>query len=321
MRKTAAELNDWLAANHQNAINELQQQGMTLRFVDGAENYHQDHPSLAVGAEGVGFTLQTNYQWQVGPIGMVEEATNNKYSFKRAFAAARQQFGDAPLAMTNPSSYDKPYLVRGQRWDIVNHQAETTAKVASAQRLHWMRTHYDVGHEDVSNLVTLLCERQALYDRLRTPEGVLALVREPGLTYRQDEGAYALKADKNCLLMVGQADQPEGPVITVEAFYWDSNDSRFCPLLDKTSARLTSVGIQYQTDGFGSLTPSIEAKDLGMEPAALETMVAMDMKPIDILQYDVAKAQVEASAGADYLASFDGDVFLPEESQDQGFMC
>ena len=322
MKQSAAELNDWLAANHQSAIDDMSRFGMTLRFVEGAENYHQDKPSLSVGAEGVGFTFQKNGSMYGDPSYLMADTVDRGHDFQQAFSAARQQYGNTSLPIARHALGPTPLMVRGQGWDIANHQTETTTETRRAQQTHWMRhsAQYGVGHENVSYLVDKLCKRQALYDRLRMPEGVLALVREPGsMDYREDEGAYSLKADKECLLMLGQADLPEGSVMTVEALYWASEESCFIPLGPDATAQLSADGIKFHSECFGSLTPSFEAKDLGMDVATLNAMVAMDMKPLDILQFDVAKAETETSASANFLAGLDSESFLGE-SQDQGFM-
>lgn len=129
MKPTAQQLNEWLLANHQDAINAFEQQGMTLRFVEGPENYHQDRPSLAVGAEGVGFTFQTNCQWEVGPVGMVEEALSRKDDFQPALAAAEKQYGASPLPIAKPAHYyTKPLMVGHAGWHIANNQEKNNAQ-------------------------------------------------------------------------------------------------------------------------------------------------------------------------------------------------
>ena len=313
MAFNAQQLNDWLAANHQDAIKTLSQQGMTLRFVHGPENYHQDRPSLAVGAEGVGFTFQLNHQWHSDPRQLVAQALDRAPAFQQAFSAARQQYGDNPLPIAKPPTWATPLVVRGQNWDIANHQPETTTKTRQAQQNDWLRHGSKSGYEDVAQLVGELCERQALYDRLRTPEGLLALVREPGaMRYVEDNDAYTLN-NPHVQLMLSVETTDQGTLFNTSALALDPKYGRYFPLCDKTTARLSSDGIGYTTDGFDLLTPAITAKDLDMDPAVLDTFVSMDMKPVDILTFDVQKAQ--ASASADYLADLDMDMFSQENDQ------
>lgn len=314
MTTSAHELNAWLATHFQDAIHDLSRQGMTLRFVDGAENYHQDHASLAVGAEGVGFTFQTNYPWQAGPIGQVNEAVERANDFQQAFAAARHQYGDKPLPMVG-------MLVRGERWEVCNHQVSTSDKQANAQRAHWLRHGYEDSREDMPGMVQALCARQAFYDRLRTPEGILGLVRaQDSMDYRPDEDAYAFEADPLFRLMLDHQSSDEGRVVITQALYWDDGYLRHFPLSEHTQAKLSPSGIRYTSEGFAPLTPSIDAKDLGLDPDAMEAMVSMGVSPIDLLRFDAAQAQADAVAGADYLAGLDGDLFLDNESQSNGFM-
>ena len=313
MTPTAQELNDWLTANGQSAIKTLAQQGMTLRFVEGPENYHQDRPSLAVGAEGVGFTFQMNHQWHSDPRHLVEQAMDRAPEFQRAFAAAREQYGDKALPLSK-RDWVEPLLVRGECWDICNHQTTTTKKEAANQKHHWLTILHSKGDQDVAQLVGELCERQALYDRVRTPEGLLALVREPGaMRYVEDNDAYTLN-NPHVQLMLSVETTDQGTLFNTSALALDPKYGRYFPLCDKTTARLSSDGIGYTTDGFDLLTPAITAKDLDMDPAVLDTFVSMDMKPVDILTFDVQKAQ--ASASADFLDSLDMDMFSQENDQD-----
>lgn len=324
MKPTASQLNEWLLANHQDAINAFTQQGMTLRFVEGSENYHQDRPSLAVGAEGVGFTFQTNYQWKVGPVGMVEDALNRKDDFQLALAVAEKQYGAAPLPITKADHHDtKPLMVGHAGWRIANHQEKTTPSVANKQRMFWSQNGPSncEGHDDVAAMVHELCARQALYDRLRTPDGVLSLVREPGaLVKSQFYDAYEVQAFDECRLSFGLSDTLEdGVKVTVEVSQWNSNLCRDRVLRDKTIACLSKKGILYETQGVGDLAPTITAKDLNLDPVVMNTMADMGMGPLDILRFDAQKAEAESSAGEDYLQSMDGDLFA-SESTEQGFM-
>ncbi len=320
MKPTAQQLNEWLSANHQDAINAFEQQGMTLRFVDGPENYHQDWPSLAVGAEGVGFTFQTNHQWHSDPRQLVSQALDRAPAFQQAFSAARQQYGDKPLPIAKPPTWATPLVVRGQDWDIANHQPETTTKTRQAQQNDWLRHGSKSGYEDVADLVGELCERQAFFDRLRTPEGVLSLVRGPDtLTFNEDLDIYALNADPRCGFMFEFHEGGDGCAVNPTAFYEDPDYGRMYCLHDKSRALLSAGGIRYETDGFDNLTPTLTAKDLNMDPVVMNTMADMGMAPLDILRFDVQKAEAESSAGEEYLQSMDGDIFASQES-DQGFM-
>ena len=324
MKPTAQQLNEWLSANHQDAINAFEQQGMTLRFVDGPENYHQDHASLAVGATGVGFTFQTNHQWEVGPVGMVEDALSRKDDFQPALAAAEKQYGAAPLPIAKPAHYyTKPLMVGHAGWHIANNQEKTTPSATRKQRSFWSQNGPSIceGPDDVADMVHELCERQALYDRLRTPEGVLSLVREPGaLVKSKFYDAYEVQAVEGCHLSFGQSDTAEdGVKVTVEVSQWNVGLGRDLVLKDKTTACLSANGIRYETDGFDVLTPAITAKDLNMDPLVMNTMADMGVAPLDILRFDAQKAEAETSAGEDYLQSLDGDIFA-SESTEQGFM-
>lgn len=324
MKTSANDLNAWLSANHQHAINSLSEQGLTLRFVDGPANYHQEHASLAVGAEGVGFTFQMNHNQCSDPKWLVEQAVDRAPAFQAAFAAARQQYGADPLPLA-PGLAWRSLLERGEGWDVCNDQPTTTAKQGEAQRLHWLRHGVHDDRQDVAHLVSKLCQRQvghvlvsklcqrqALYDQLRTPEGLLALVREPGsMVYNEDEDAYALGADRDCLLMLGYDDSESGRVVSTQALCWDAKNTHFFPLFEKTQAQLSSEGVQYSTDGFAPLTTSIDAKDLGMEPSVMEAAEAMGMTPLGMLQFDAARAQAEA--GTYYLADLDGEAFLASD--------
>lgn len=311
MKTSAHDLNVWLSANAQHAINDLSRQGLTLRFVDGPANYHQDHASLAVGTEGVGFTFQMNHNQCSDPKWLVEQAVDRAPAFQAAFAAARQQYGPEPLPLA-PGLAWRSLLVRGEGWDVCNDQPTTTAKQGQAQRLHWLRHGAHDDRQDVADLVGKLCQRQALYDQLRTPEGLLALVREPGsMVYNEDEDAYALGADRDCLLMLGYDDSESGRVVSTQALCWDAKNAGFFPLFEKTQALLSPEGVQYSTDGFAPLTTSIDAKDLGLEPSVMEAAAAMGMTPLGMLQFDAARAQAEA--GTDYLADLDGEAFLAND--------
>ena len=133
MKPTAQQLNEWLLADAQDAIKTLQEQGLTLRFVEGPENYHQDRPSLAVGAEGVGFSFQLNHQWYADPRQLVAQALDRAPAFQQAFAAAREQYGEKKLPLST-KDWVAPLLVRGECWDICNDQPTTTKKEAAALR-------------------------------------------------------------------------------------------------------------------------------------------------------------------------------------------
>lgn len=319
MKPTAPQLNEWLLANHQDAINAFEQQGMTLRFVEGPENYHQDRPSLAVGAEGVGFSFQLNHQWYADPRQLVAQALDRAPAFQQAFAAAREQYGDKKLPMTGPG-HAPPMCIRGQGWDICNHQATATKKDASAQNLQWTRFHDIESHQDVAQLVGELCERQAFFDRLRKPDEVLALVRGPdALTFNDGLDVYALNADRRCGFTFEFHEGAEGCAVDAVAFYEDPDDGRMYVLHDKARALLSAHGVRYETDGFDNLTPTLTAKDLGMDPIVMNTMADMGMSPVELIRFDAQKAQAETSIGDEYLASLDGNVFESEDVQ-QGFM-
>jgi hypothetical protein len=184
--------------------------------------------------------------------------------------------------------------------------------------LQWARHSASDQSQDVAAMVTTLCERQTMLDRLRTTEGLLAVVREPdALLWRESLDAFALNDDRECLLMLDIQDDDNGRSVVTQALYWDSCYSNFSPLGSESCAKLSSQGVVVHNEGCSSLTHNIDAHDLGLEQGSLGTMADMGMQPIDILRFDAQKAESEVSAGEDYLASLDGDVFFSEQAQDQ----
>lgn len=315
MKPTAQQLNEWLTANGQDAIKTLEEQGMTLRFVEGPENWWQEYPSLAVESEGVGFSFQCNSKGNQNPARMLENAIAQAPSMHIAYASARQQYGDKSLPMDRRDIG----ALRGETWDICNHQTSTNAFQRNFQEKHWRSEFLADGDWDAAQQVQLLCERQVLLDGLQSPKFVLALVRSDNTTVITDPFVQLTCDNGNFGFNFQIQDDELGCSVTYEAFYRDEECQEYFGFPQHPEALLSEKGIDFQTDYYTNTHGAITAKDLNMDPLVMNTMADMGVAPLDILRFDAQKAEAESSAGEDYLQSLDGDIFA-SDSTEQGLM-
>ncbi len=322
MTPTEQKLNEWLSANGQDAIKNLAQQGLTLRFVHGPENYHQERPSLLVEAEGVGFSFQQNFCHGMSRAQMLDNAVAKAPAMREAFDHARQQYQSNGLPLQGGSVQGiiqgEPH--RGAGWDICNHQTTCSTYVRDLQEQRVNDFYRPIASWDAVKQVKLLCETKRVLENIDNPEFIVALSRH-AYTVRAPEGHDMQLTFHEGMLGI-RFDYEEGAVeATIRAsLYHRAGHSTDYFRVGSAMEFLDHDGVSVD-NAFGQvyLNTAITAKDLNMDPLVMNTMADMGVAPLDILRFDAQKADAETSAGEDYLQSMDGDIFA-SDSTEQGFM-